>query len=149
MDNVQGVGNFSLSTIHPLILGGTAIGMKGYKLEDTFIDATPLMENAKIIALIDGTLTVTNKIKAGTLKIAYVRVDADYKKGDWAAWANELLKLGDSIGATIRIVYEFNGRQFGVTFFTCCIKTPKPLILAGNDAPSYDLELTYADWDFI
>jgi hypothetical protein len=149
MNNVQGVGNFTLSTMHPLILGGTAISMKGYKLEDTFLDATPLMENSKIIALIDGTLTITNKVKAGTLKINCVRVDADYKKGDWVAWGNELLKLGDSIGSTIRGAYEFNGAQFGISFFTCCIKTLKPAILAGNDAPSYDIELTYADWDFV
>jgi hypothetical protein len=149
MDNVQGVGNFSISTTHALILGGMSIGMKGHKLEETLLDAVPLMENSKIIALIEGTLTITNKIKAGSLKISCVRVDPDYKKGDWIAWGNELLKLGDSVGGNIRIVYEFNGKQFGVTFFVCCVKTLKPLILAGNDAPSYDFEVTYADWDFV
>jgi hypothetical protein len=147
-NNVQSVGKFTMTFIHPNVGGGVAITLRGFKLEETFLDATPLMDNAKVIALIDGTITVTNAVRAGTLAFKVVRV-GDVMDGDLVAIYNELIKAGDSTGATLRIVYEFNGKQYPITFFTCCVKTGKPIILAGNDVNSNDIEFTYADWDSV
>lgn len=53
---------------------------------------------------------------------------------------------GDSTGATIAIVFSFNGVDTIVQFEGCTVATVDPLALTGNDAPQYNVTFNYLNW---
>ena len=53
---------------------------------------------------------------------------------------------GDDVGATICIVFKFNGMKTKVQFEGCTIATVDPVALTGNDAASYNVAINYLNW---
>ena len=77
------------------------------------------MDSSKIVALANGnSLTITNSNGSGTLTFNVVKTGAD---GDMVKIANFLKKAGDSVGGTIRITQEINGKTEGTTFTACTV----------------------------
>jgi hypothetical protein len=140
------VGQFSLIATNPIIDGGLAYSFDKFKLDDTITETTQLLDNAFIIPLVDGsTITLTNTIKAGTIKFASVRHSNDYRNGDMVAYANQLLSLGATIGSTFNISFPFNGEILHFILDNCNVKTAKQLSLAGNNVNTHEVEWTFAN----
>jgi hypothetical protein len=139
------VGQFSLIAVNPLVDGGIAYSFDKFRLDETFQETTQIMDNAIIIPLVDGsTITLTNTITAGSLKMAGVRHSNDYKRGDIVAYANYLLALGAIVGSIFMIAFPFNGQIIRFTLHECNVKTVKQLTLAGNNVNTHEVEFTYA-----
>ena len=140
---IVAAGQFSATLIHPLWNGGTPTTINGFRLEGQMVQAQQAMDSSKIIPLANGdTITITNNNGAGTLTFNLVKTGS---AGDMVKIANYLKKAGDSVGGTIRITQEINGKTEGVTFTACTVKTCPPLNIQGNDAADYQVVWNYAD----
>lgn len=53
---------------------------------------------------------------------------------------------GDSVGATIRVIFQFNGMYTVVEFQGCTIASVDPVGLSGNDAVNYNVAINYLNW---
>ena len=140
---VIAAGQFSVTLIHPLWDDGIPTTIAGYRLEGQMVSAQQAMDSSKIIALANGdTITITNNNGAGSLTFNVTKTGA---AGDMVKIANFLKKAGDSVGGTIRITQEINGKTEGVTFTACTVRSCPPLNIQGNDAADYQVVWNYAD----
>ena len=140
---IVAAGQFSATLIHPLWNDGTPTTIDGFRLEGQMVQAQQAMDSSKIIALANGnTLTITNNNGAGTLTFNVVKTG---NAGDMVKIANFLKKAGDSVGGTIRITQEINGKTEGITFTACTVRSCPPLNIQGNDAADYQVVWNYAD----
>lgn len=145
---VQSVGNFSAVLVHPLVLDGVALNLRGFKLDSQFLDTVQLIENSKIISLVDGgTITLTNANKAGSITFNCSSTSGRVADGDVVAVGRFLRTQGDSVGGLLRIAYSIGGNVTVINFLAVTIKTTPPLKLAGNDIPDYAVEFNYADFE--
>lgn len=53
---------------------------------------------------------------------------------------------GDSVGATMRVSFQFCGLYTVIEFQGCTIASVDPIGLAGNDAPNYGVAINYLNW---
>ena len=53
---------------------------------------------------------------------------------------------GDSVGATIQVIFAFCGLNTIISFEGCTIASVDPLGLAGNDAVNYNVQINYLNW---
>jgi hypothetical protein len=83
--------------------------------------------------------------------ITAIRTGTKLESGDVVAIASAQRKVsgGDSLGATITVSFEFNGTTYTIKFYDCTVAQCKPLTLAGNDAPDYQVRFNYSHWDFV
>lgn len=138
-------GQFSVTLIHPLWNDGTPTTIDGFRLEGQMVQAQQAMDSSKIVMLANGnTLTITNNNGAGSLTFNVVKTGS---AGDLVKIANKLKKAGDSVGGTIRITQEINGKTEGQTFIACTVKSCPPLNIQGNDAADYQVVFNYGDTD--
>lgn len=145
---VQSVGNFSAVFVHPLILQGVALNLRGFKLDSQFLDTVQLIENSKIISLVDGsTITLTNANKAGTITFNCSSTSGRVEDGDVVAVGRFLRTQGDSVGGLLRISYQINGQTTVINFLAVTVKSTPPLKLSGNDIPDYAVEFNHADFE--
>ena len=136
-------GQFSATLIQPLWNGVTPTTIDSFRLEGQMVQAQQAMDSSKIIALANGnTLTITNNNGAGTLTFNVVKTS---NAGDMVKIANFLKKAGDSIGGTIRITQEINGKTEARTFYACTVRSCPPLNIQGNDAADYQVVWNYGD----
>ena len=148
VNSVQTVGDFTAVISHPLIAPNGVAGaqqvLKGFKLDDTFFTSGQLLENSKIIALVNGdTVSLTNAIKAGRLTLNALRVGDSVESGDMIWIATLLQGAADAVGGTITISFGFNGAQETITFYAVTLASCPPIILAGNDLPPYPVVWNY------
>ena len=142
---IVAAGQFTVTLIHPLWNDGTPTSIDGFRLEGQMLQAQQAMDSSKIIALANGnTLTITNNNGAGSLTFNVVKTG---NAGDMVKIANYLKKAGDSIGGTIRVTQEINGKTEGMTFSACTVRTCPPLNIQGNDAADYQVVWNYGDND--
>ena len=142
---VVAAGQFSVTLTHQLYNGGVPTTIAGFRLEGQMVQAQQAMDSSKIIPLANGnSLTITNTNGAGTLTFNVVKTGAE---GDMAKIANVLKKAGDSVGGTIRIIQEINGKTEGQTFTACTVKSCPPLNIQGNDAADYQVVWNYGQVD--
>lgn len=138
-------GQFSVTLTHPLWDDGTPTTIAGFRLEGQMVQAQQAMDSSKIIMLANGdTITITNNNGAGSLTFNVTKTGA---AGDMVKIANFLKKAGDSMGGTIRITQEINGKTEGMTFIACTVRSCPPLNIQGNDAADYQVVWNYADSD--
>lgn len=136
-------GQFTATLTHPLWNGGVPTTIDGFKLEGQMVQAQQAMDSSKLVALANGnTITITNSNGAGTLTFNVVKTAT---VGDMAKIANFLKKAGDSVGGTIRITQEVNGKTEGITFSACTVKSCPPLNIQGNDAADYQVVWNYGE----
>lgn len=140
---IVAAGQFSVTLTHKLWNNGTPTTIAGFRLEGQMVQAQQAMDSSKIVALANGnSLTITNSNGSGTLTFNVVKTGAD---GDMVKIANFLKKAGDSVGGTIRITQEINGKTEGTTFTACTVRTCPPLNIQGNDAADYQVVWNYGE----
>lgn len=126
--------------------GGVAL--TGFKLEEVAIDSEGLLDNAKLIPLLNGdTMTLTNSNKSGRINIACIRSSAGVLGGDLVAIADFIRSQGDSVGGTLEVTWTRNGEEKGITFKKVCVVRCPPLKYAGNDLPNMGVILSYATYN--
>jgi hypothetical protein len=146
-NTIQSLGNFTATIVSPLLLAGTAINLKGQKLETTFIQTDQLIENSKMIPLVNNeTATITNSQTAGRITFSNIQTDGTIEGGDLTVIASTLVALGDSNGSEITISYARNGATIRITFNGCTVAKAPPLLLAGNDLPDYQIIFNYSSF---
>jgi len=144
---VQSVGQSTVIFQHPLIAGGAAISLKGFKLEENFLDSNQLIDNAKRVVLYNGdTSALTNNVRAGDLTINTTRVSDNILDGDIILIAQMLQALGDNIGGIIRITIPMDGKVLAITYMSVLVKSVPSIKLAGNDVVTYPVVLSYGDF---
>ena len=142
---IVAAGQFSATITHPLWNDGVPTTIDGFRLEGQMVQAQQAMDSSKVIALANGnTLTITNNNGAGSITFNVVKTGS---VGDLVKIANKLKKAGDSVGGTIRITQEINGKTEGQTFTACTVRSCPPLNIQGNDAADYQVVFNYGDTD--
>lgn len=145
-NTVQSVGNSTYSFSHALINGGVSVNLTGIKLEGTYFKARQIVDNSKMVPLVDGSVsTLTNTIRAGVATITVINQNLDIASGDLVAIARALQLLGDSIGGQLRVATTVNGQTKARTYFGMTLKVFDDNMLAGNDLPEYPIEFNYQD----
>jgi hypothetical protein len=143
----QSVGDFTLTFTHPLVAGGTAIPIKGIKLDEVFVSTAQEIDNSKRVLLVNGdTVALTNFTKAGKLTVNAIRVSDNILDGDMIMIANFLSGIGDNVGGIIRITYGFDGGTEAITFTGVTYVSCPPVLLAGNDLPVYPVVWSYGEF---
>ena len=148
INTVQTVGNLTISFMHPLISGGAAITLKGFKMEGDLVDTTQQMMNSKIIPLIGGdTATLTNNVRAGKLTLNAVRTSGIVAQGDIVAMCDLLQSTPDSSGGVMTFSWSQNSATITKTFIAVTHESHPPLKISGNDIPTYACTFNYADFN--
>ena len=151
-NSVQTVGGFNPTFVHPLLNAGAQVNLKGFKLEDVFVHNDQLMDNSKMIPLVDGGVCViTNAMLAGRLTINCLRVGGSTLEtpnvyGDLILMANYLQSIGDSSGGNLTLSYKVNGLPVTIQFLAVTVARCPPAIIAGNDLPVYPVILNYCSY---
>ena len=147
-NTVQTVGNLTISFMHPLISLGAAITLKGFKMEGDLVTTTQMMMNSKIVPLIGGdTATLTNNVKAGKLTMNAVRTSGLTTSGDIVAICDLLQSLPDSSGGVMIFSWSQNSATVTKIFIAVTHESHPPLIIQGNDIPTYACTFNYADYN--
>ena len=134
------------------LAAGTSVALTGFKLNSNYLDTQQALDNSFIIPLLNGgSIQITNDNTCGSITITAIRTDVKLSSGDIVAIASaqRAVSGGDSTGATITVSFSFNGIKYSVKFNKCTVAQCKPLTLAGNDAPDYQVRFNYASWEFI
>lgn len=146
-NSVQSVGNSTYSWNHPVINGGVAINIAGIKLEAQYFKARQMVDNSKVVLLVDGSaITLTNVAQAGMFTMTVVDTGLSIVQGNLVEIARTLQQLGDSQGGQLRVATSFNGQTQAITFIGVTLKVFDTLLLAGNDIPEYPCEFNYQGW---
>lgn len=156
---VQATGESTITYSYPkdlkigndTITANTSVTLTGFKLNDQFVDTAQALQNSVIIPLLNGgSVQLTNANKAGSITFAIARLspNLDGSKCDISAIADAQRAVNDSIGATISVGWNFNGKAFEIQFKKCTVVEAPPIKLAGNDLPSYNVVFNYATWDW-
>lgn len=130
-------GQFTVTLTHPLWNNGIPTTIDGFRLEGQMVQTQQLMDSSKIIALANGnTLTITNNNGAVSITFNVVKTG---NKGDMVKIATHLKRVGDSVGGTLRITQEINGKTEGFTYPACTVRSCPPQNINGNDASDYQV----------
>lgn len=155
---VECVGRVSFLLKHPILTAlananseykdlKSGVYLTGFKLEEVLIRTEGMIQNAKLIPLLNGdTMTLTNSNKSGIMTIACTRTAAGIKGGDLVSIADFIRSQGDSSGGELTVSWTRNGADKSLAFKTVCVQDCPPLQYAGNDLPSYGVKLTYATY---
>lgn len=136
-------GQFTVTLTHPLYNDGTPTTIGGFKLEGQMVQEQQAVESSKIVPLANGgTITITNNNDSGTLTFAVTKQTG---LNDMVKAALALRRAGDSVGGTIAITQEINGKSETETYYTCTVRSCPKQIIQGNDAPDYQVVWNYAD----
>lgn len=153
----------------------TGVSVCGFRLDGEFLRAVQqIASSVQIPILGGGAVALTNNNRSGTLNINCTKVStpngsasddnplgAMYKPANSAAigsddpkaydlvflaQAQQAQKGGDSVGATLSVIFEFCGLRTVISFEGCTIVTVDPIALAGNDTPGYGVSINYLNW---
>lgn len=149
------------------------VEVSGFRLDGEFLRAVQqIATSAQIPILGGGAVALTNNNRSGTLSINATKVSTPAPDGTAGQGAGEMLKTGslgpigdakvydlvflaqaqqaqkggDSVGATIQVVFAFCGLNTIVSFEGCTIANVDPLGLSGNDAVNYNVAINYLNW---
>lgn len=151
----------------------TGIAVAGFRLDSEFLRAVQQIASSQVIPILGGGgVALTNNNRTGTLSLTCAKVstpvtdDAD-KAGSMLSPANSAIGVeggakvydmvflaqaqqaqtgGDSVGATLCVVFQFCGKKTKVQFEGCTVANVDPLGLAGNDAANYQITWNYLNW---
>ena len=156
---IQAVGNFTVKYTSSVLatlaendskyqgsITNGSIYLTGFKLESMIVSASQQIDNAKVVPLVNGdSITLVNICKAGTLAFNASRTASGIEGGDCVAVFDYVRSQGD-VGGRLEISWLMNGEQKKVIFSGVCIRQCPPLMLAGNDVPDYNVQLTYSNY---
>lgn len=148
----------------------------GIRLDGEFIRAAQQIASSVMIPLLGGGgVALTNNNRTGTLTISCTKSSSPNISGNMNmtgrnvtgdVYGAGLFSLnnedvydmvilaqyqqgclgGDSYGSTITVVFDFNGMGVELMFMGCTIAQVTPVVLSGNDAANYQVEVNYLDW---
>jgi hypothetical protein len=120
---------------------------KSLRLNDTFLNATPMQDSAVMELLVDGsTVTITNHSLAGTMTLQVLPTNGLVGGGDFIACAHLIIASKDSVGGTMTTIKEVNGRKIIRIYYGTSFKNVPHEIVAGNALVPYTMVLNYAGW---
>jgi hypothetical protein len=120
---------------------------RALKLNETFLDAMPMMDNSTMEVLVDGsTITITNHILAGTMTLQVLPTTGLVGTGDFTAAAHLVIASKDSTGGIITVIRELGGNRLITMFYGTSFKKVPHLRIAGNAVVPYTMEMSYAGW---
>jgi hypothetical protein len=151
----QVAGGTSILYRHPMLSGQISGASpideidvtKAMRLNDTFLNATPLQDSAIIEPLVDGsTITITNHIMAGRMSISILETTGFVGTGDLVAALHLVKASKDAEGGTVTVIRWFNGRKRIRVYFGVGIQNLPDEVIAGNALAPYPAVLTYGGW---
>lgn len=151
------------------------VSVCGFRLDGEFLRAVQqIASSVQIPILGGGAVALTNNNRSGSLSINCTKVStpngsktddnpygAMYKPSNSAAIGTDNPKAfdlvflaqvqqaqpgGDSVGATLSVIFEFCGLRTVISFEGCTIASVDPIGLAGNDAVNYNVGINYLNW---
>jgi hypothetical protein len=147
-NTVQSIGAFTLSYMHPVATAGAAVTLSGFKMEGDILNMKQLLMNAKVVPLTGGdTITLTNNVRAGQITINAVPTSGNALRGDIVALCDLLQSIPDASGGMMVASWTQNGATRTRTLIAVCHESHPPLILQGNDIPTYACTFTYGDYN--
>lgn len=139
---VISAGQFTVTLTHSLYNDGKPTTIGGFKLEGQMVQEQQVVESSKIVPLANGgTITITNNNDSGTLTFAVTKQTG---LQDMVKAALALRRAGDSVGGTIAITQEINGKSETETYYKATVKSVPKQLIQGNDAPDYQVVWNYA-----
>jgi hypothetical protein len=120
---------------------------RALRLNDTFLNAVPLINSSVIEPLVDGsTITVTNHLSAGRMTLQAIETTGFVGTGDFIAALHLIRAAKDDIGGTLTVVRRFNGHKRIRVYTGVAIENVADEIIAGNAVVPYQVTLTYGAW---
>jgi hypothetical protein len=120
---------------------------KALRLNDTFLNAVPLINSSVVEPLVDGsTITITNHLSAGRMTLQVIETTGFVGTGDFIAALHLIRAAKDDIGGTLTVVRRFNGRKRIRVYTGIGIENVADEIIAGNAVVPYQVVLTYGAW---
>ena len=174
-DTIRLNGNDGSTIANQEIDTSAGVSVCGFRLDGEFLRAVQqIASSVQIPILGGGAVALTNNNRSGSLSINCTKVStpngsgstdnpygAMYKPSDAAAigtddpkafdlvflaQAQQAQKGGDSVGATISVIFEFCGLRTVISFEGCTIANVDPIGFAGNDAVNYNVGINYLNW---
>lgn len=151
----------------------SGVDVSGFRLDSEFLRAVQqIASSVQIPILGGGAVALTNNNRSGTLNISCTKVSTPAPKGSdqgigemykgnglgpvaGSAPVFDLVFLaqvqqgqigGDSVGATMQVIFSFCGLVTIIGFEGCTIASVDPIGLSGNDAPNYNVSINYLNW---
>lgn len=157
---VQNVGQVETSFAHPSIEGGKRLYLGGFRLQGEFLNIAQAVDNSVLVPILGGgSVQLTNNNNSGTVTFTTIRTSSLNAAGelvevdengypvvtgddgyyDIVSVADKIKTIagGDGVGGSMQFRMKFNARIFAVTLLRVTLVRSNPLILAGNDVPSY------------
>jgi hypothetical protein len=120
---------------------------KALRLNDTFLNAVPLINSSVTELLVDGsTITITNHASAGRMTLQVLETTGFVGTGDFIAALHLIRASKDSIGGTLTVIRWFNGRKRIRVYTGVSAESVPDEIIAGNALAPYPVVLTYGAW---
>jgi hypothetical protein len=120
---------------------------KALRLNDTFLNAAPLINSSVIEQLVDGsTITITNHSSAGKMTLQALETTGFVGTGDFIAALHLIRASKDDIGGTITVIRWFSGHKRIRVYYGVGIENVPDELIAGNSAVPYPVVLTYGGW---
>lgn len=164
----------STNVADEIAMGSEGVEVSGFRLDSTFFAAQQQIASSAVIPILGGGgVALTNNNRTGSLTLTCAKVStpefgADKGHGRMfggdaegvgvrggvtvydmvlLAQIQQAQPGGDSVGANLTIGYEFCGRKTKLVFEACTVADVAPIIMAGNDAATYNVTLNYLNWN--
>lgn len=150
------------------------VDVAGFRLDGEFLRAVQqIASSVQVPILGGGAVALTNNNRSGTLSINATKTSTPTPKADasgnattgqmlrngtigpdrdqvydlvFLAQAQQAQVGGDSMGATLQVVFSFCGLNTIISFEGCTIASVDPIGLSGNDAVGYNVAINYLNW---
>jgi hypothetical protein len=120
---------------------------RALRLNDTYLDAEPAQDSAFQEPLVDGSvMTITNHLLAGSMSLQVVRTTGLVGTGDLIAAAHLVIASKDSLGGTLTVVEDIDGKRLVTLFFGVAWKNVPHMKKAGNAVVPYPVVMLYTGW---
>jgi hypothetical protein len=159
---VQSVGQIDIMFAHPrIMIQGTYGGLcylGGYRLQGEFLNLSQIVDNSVMVPILGGgSVQLTNNNNSCTMTFSTIRTGSLNEENkpigldengypvesggyyDIVSLADHIKQIsgGDDVGGSFKVQMGFNGMIFVVKLLKCTLVRSNPLILNGNDVPTY------------
>jgi hypothetical protein len=117
------------------------------RLNEEFFSAEPDQDSSFQEVLVDGsTITITNHLLNGSANLRVLSTSGFVGTGDFIAALQLVQASKDTVGGTLTVIQDINGRRRVTIFWGVSVKRVPHLKIAGNAVPVYPAVLSYAGW---
>jgi hypothetical protein len=117
------------------------------RLNEEFFSAEPDQDSSFQEVLVSGaTITITNHLLNGSASLRVVSTTGFVGTGDFIAALQLVQASKDTVGGTLTVIQDINGKRRVTIFWGVSVKRVPHLKIAGNTVPVYPVVLLYAGW---